>query len=71
MASPFPPYSFRGKKYKTVLGLIRACENGLADQGNDAAVECWFADGQFHVRHMSDARSTYKVAYLPDVIRIS
>ena len=70
MASPFPPYSFRGKKYKTVTGLIRAVENGLGDQGNDAAVHAWFADGMFRVRHMSDAVSSYRVQYLPDVIRI-
>lgn len=70
MASPFPPYSFRGKKYKTVNGLFRAVENGLGDQGNDVAVECWFADGKFYVRHMSDAVSTYTVDRLPDVIRI-
>jgi len=70
MARPFPPYSFRGKKYKTVVGLIRAVENGLGDQGDDAAVECWFDNDMFRVRHMSDALSSYKVQYLPDVIRI-
>lgn len=64
-------YSFRGKKYKTVTGLIRAVENGLGDQGNDAAYHAWFADGKFHVKHLSDSISIYKVEYLPNVIRIS